>query len=382
MHETKARQVVKDMTPPLISLCLIVKDEAHQIEKCLQSVLSVIDEIIVVDTGSTDGTQEICRQYGAKVIEVPWENSFAKARNIGLQHAVGEWILWMDADEELSGDDQDVLRQAVISSKSNALFLKVIHYLGTKKEEASPQHSFRLAQIRLFRNKKGFRFEKDIHETIIWPDGADLTQLVPLLPVEIHHFGFMDDSISFKQKVQRNIELLLREQEKPDHEPWCEYHLANELYRAGKWEQAFVLVNIAIEGFLTKKQLPPSLLYQLKYEILFRHGSMRGAWPGIERAIQLYPNYVDLHFYKGVFLMEHGMYEEAINVFEHCLTLGEEHWEHLSLRGMGSFYAFSYLGSCMERLGKKPEAEVYHQFSAGLVQENWPKPALSIANEE
>lgn len=77
------------MTPPLISLCIIVKDEAHQIEKCLQSVLFVIDEIIVVDTGSTDGTQEICRQYGAKVIEMPWENSFAKARNCGLKHTHG-----------------------------------------------------------------------------------------------------------------------------------------------------------------------------------------------------------------------------------------------------------------------------------------------------
>ena len=369
------------MTPPLISLCIIVKDEAHQIEKCLQSVLSVIDEIIVVDTGSTDGTQEICRQYGAKVIEVPWENSFAKARNCGLKHAGGEWILWMDADEELHAEDREVLRQAVISSKGNALFLKVIHFLGAGKEEASPHRSFRWAQIRLFRNKKGFRFVNDIHETLKWPDHADLKQPIPLLPVQIHHYGYMDDAISHKRKAQQNIDLLLREQDKPDHEPWCEYHLANELYRAGQWEQAFSLVNIAIEGFIANKQLPPSLLYKLKYEILFRHGSMRGAWPGIECAIRLYPNYVDLHFYKGVFMMEHGMYEEAISVFEHCLKLGEDEWEHLSLRGTGSFYSFYYLGLCMERLGKKVEAQVYQQFSVSLMQEIRQKPALSTAIE-
>lgn len=356
------------MTPPLISLCMIVKDEADQIEACLGSVHSVVDEIIVVDTGSTDGTQELCRKYGAKVIEAPWENSFSKARNIGLKEALGEWVLWLDADERLEEADQEALRQAAIASKSDVLFLKLLHYQGPKKETASLHLASRNAQIRLFRNKKGFQFARDIHEVLQWPETVPQDGAIPLIPVRLHHYGYIEEVVTKKNKARRNLKLLLEERENPDRDPWCDYHLASEFYRAQKWEHAFILVNQALEGFLGKNQLPPSLFYKLKYEILFRHGSMRGAWPGIECAIRLYPDYVDLHFYKGVFLMEHGLYAEAIQSFERCLEIGEEHWEHLSQQGMGSFHALHYLGRCMERLGKSKEAHVYDQTSANMVR--------------
>lgn len=356
------------MTPPLLSLCMIVKDEADQIEACLESVQSVVDEMIVVDTGSTDGTQELCRKYGATVIEVPWEDSFSKARNIGLNNAQGQWILWLDADEQLEKEDREALRQAAVSSEADALFLKLIHYQGQQKATASLHLASRCRQIRLFRNKKGFRFVRDIHEVLQWPASLPQNRPIPLLPVRIYHFGYIEEAVTRKNKALRNLKLLLRERENPERDPWCDYHLASEFYRMQKWEHAFTLVNQALEGFLAKQQLPPSLFYKLKYEILFRHGSMRGAWPGIECAIRLYPDYADLHFYKGVFLMEHGLYAEAIKSFERCLEIGEEQWEHLSQFGMGSFHALHYLGRCMERLGKKQEARVYDQTSANLLR--------------
>lgn len=85
---------------------------------------------------------------------MPWEDSFSKGRNIGLKAARGQWILWLDADEQLEKEDQQPLRRAAIASKADALFLKLIHYQGQQKAAASLHLACRNAQLRLFRNKK------------------------------------------------------------------------------------------------------------------------------------------------------------------------------------------------------------------------------------
>ena len=88
-----------------ISLCMIVKDEEEFLPGCLESVKEAVDEIIIVDTGSTDRTVEIAKSYGAKVYFHPWENDFSKARNYSISYATGDWIMYLDADEELFKED-------------------------------------------------------------------------------------------------------------------------------------------------------------------------------------------------------------------------------------------------------------------------------------
>src|SRR5579885_2980294 len=82
-----------------LSLTMIVKNEAAALGRCLASVRDIVDEIIVVDTGSSDNTKEIARQYEAKVFDFPWCDNFASARNESIRHATGQWLLWLDADE-------------------------------------------------------------------------------------------------------------------------------------------------------------------------------------------------------------------------------------------------------------------------------------------
>lgn len=94
-----------------ISLCMIVKDEEQTISKCLESVKSVVDEIIIVDTGSTDGTKEIVKKYDAKVYDFQWIEDFSAARNFAFSKATKEYILWLDADDIIDTEDIKKLLQ-------------------------------------------------------------------------------------------------------------------------------------------------------------------------------------------------------------------------------------------------------------------------------
>src|SRR5262249_30962404 len=94
---SKAREAAM----PRVSLCMIVRDEEANLPRCLRSAADLVDEMVVVDTGSADGTREFARRLGARVVDFAWVDSFAAARNASLDHATGEWIFWLDADEYL-----------------------------------------------------------------------------------------------------------------------------------------------------------------------------------------------------------------------------------------------------------------------------------------
>lgn len=339
---------------PFISLCMIVKDEERWIESCLKSIYSAVDEIIIVDTGSGDRTKDICMTFGAKVFDYIWRDSFAEARNHGIRKAKGEWILWLDADEEMEFEDIEIFLTMLRSYKKDALEVPVVCYYGDFPVDATRAYTF--CSYRLFRNNKGYKFVGDIHE---YPDikgftpdyDKDMLQLA-----KIYHYGYMDEVNEGKKKSERNIKILQKVRAESDDNPWVDYHIASEYYHAGKYEMAFNQVNMAIWGFLNKKQIPPAIAYKLKYDILLISSNYDSAWPGIEKAIELYPDYVDLHFYKGLIFYEKKMYVDAIPIFQHCLKLGEQNYKYLTLVGCGSYRSWYYIGMCHEKLGKKEEA--------------------------
>ncbi len=101
-----------------LSLCMIVKDEAEMLPECLASVQGVVDEIVIVDTGSTDDTVAIAHAAGAKVVHEPWQNDFARARNAALAHATGDYVLQLDADERLAMLSKPMVRAVVEKAAS------------------------------------------------------------------------------------------------------------------------------------------------------------------------------------------------------------------------------------------------------------------------
>lgn len=342
--------------PMKISLCMIVKNEEDCIMRCLNSVKNVVDEMIIVDTGSEDRTIELCEEAGAKVYSYQWNGSFADARNHGIKLAQSEWILWMDADEELAHIKREDFLKLIDLSSSKLLSVQLVNYMSEQMDDTDV---YLISHPRIFRNHIGFQFEYTIHETlnaedVLGQEDKEKFELGNPLPLIIYHYGYMSSHTDRKKKFERNLSMLLQDSAKKH--PWREYHIASEYYRIHDYNKSFEYINHSIIRFLRAGMTPPSLLYKLKYSILISTGSWEGAWPGIDKAIQLYPNYVDLHFYKGIIFYLKEKYEEAIVIFEKCIKIGENNLQHLTLRGTGSFHAYYYIGQCFQKLGKCEDA--------------------------
>ncbi|QGR00135.1 glycosyltransferase [Paenibacillus psychroresistens] len=338
---------------------MIVKDEEQFLEACLRSVKDVVDEMIIVDTGSTDSTKEICHKYGALLFDYVWQDDFAAARNYGLVQATGDWILWLDADEEMDINDRFKLRDILYMDEFDLVSLHLINYYGS---EINPDESYHIAHTRLFRNHKGILFENKIHESLNIHNHAP----IPMAPIKLHHYGYMNPVVTSKKKLERNLTMLETEIKQGSQNPWTPYHMATEYHRGQQSERAFEFVNLSILLFISQGFTPPSILYKLKYSIMLSLGCIEGAWPAIEKAIMLYSDYVDLHFYKGLILLAKDRYEEALATFNHCLELGETNLKHLILKGAGSFQAWYQIGRCQEKLGSLDEAIKSYQMSITL----------------
>lgn len=341
-----------------VSICMIVKNEEANIERCLTSLRTFADELIVVDTGSTDRTIDLCKAAGAQVYTFEWNGSFSDARNFSLDQATGDWVLWMDADEVLDVTSSVDWKERLLEETEPVLNIHLINYMG---DSPDPNETFHIAHTRLFRNRIGLRFLYNIHETLnveeVFTGENALSKIKQFDGLTIYHYGYLTPYILAKDKSKRNLLLLERELTIENSNPWTEYHLASEYYRNGKYELAFEFVNLSIARFLKLNKLPPSLLYKLKYSCLLSVGSTAGIPAAIDKAITMYPDYVDLYFFKGVALFLNRQYNSALLLFEHCIILGDENIAHLTLKGSGSFHAWYYKGLCLDKLDQVILAE-------------------------
>ncbi len=187
-----------------LSLCMIVKNEEKHLARCLNSVQSIVDEIIVVDTGSSDRTKDIARVFGAKVHDFEWTNDFAEARNFSLSLASGRWILVLDADEVVSRLDLDRLRSIVRNGKQiGAYYFTTRNYLNSVNYEGwqanrgcYPDEEKGLGwipstKVRLFSNDRRIRFHHKVHE-LVEPSLKKLGIRIKQCDIPVHHYGKLD----------------------------------------------------------------------------------------------------------------------------------------------------------------------------------------------
>lgn len=220
----------------MITLSMIVKNEEKYLADCLASVQDIVDEIVIVDTGSTDKTIEIAKEYGAKILNFKWVNDFSAARNYALDNSLGDWILYLDADERLSPDSKAELKRLTMGIKKEAYFCIVdnIDEIGHR--------AALMAYPRLFPNRKELRFEGAIHEQIE-PALIRNRYLIKNANIKIIHLGYNLEKEGMDLKAKRNLEILT-----------AEYRRTKSSYYAYQLGQTYGLLNKPDEAVIYFKE--------------------------------------------------------------------------------------------------------------------------------
>lgn len=186
-----------------ISLCMIAKNEEKVIGNCLKSAVDLVDEIILVDTGSTDKTIEIAQDFDAKIYNYKWNDNFSIPRNISIAKASCDWILILDCDEEIIVPNISDIKYIL---KTNPQFkgynLNLVNVINNS-------FAANFSSLRLFKNHEGFEYQNPIHEQILPSITTKYdTNCIGSLPITIFHYGYSDEIILEKNKSDRNIKIL------------------------------------------------------------------------------------------------------------------------------------------------------------------------------
>ncbi|MGL6074111.1 MAG: glycosyltransferase [Fimbriiglobus sp.] len=221
---------------PTISACLIVRDEEVYLPDCLESIAGLVDEIIVVDTGSTDRTREVALSFGARVFEFPWIDDFSAARNESLRRATGDWIFWLDADDRLAEPDRAAFRQL----SATLSFAPAAHVFSCYCPHG-PEAATVVDHVRLFRNDPRLNWTYRVHEQIL-PSIRACKMPVIWSAVRVTHVGYAATGARDK-KLERDMRLLQIEAREQPNDPFTRFNLGCLLLEAGKPAEALDSLN-------------------------------------------------------------------------------------------------------------------------------------------
>ena len=301
-----------------ISVCYIVKNEEHNLPRSLDSLKGQIDEIVVVDTGSTDNTIEVAKSYGAKVLESPWNNDFSTPRNMALDNATGDWIIFLDADEYFTDETcknvRNVIEQADKNGK-NGLLVNLVNIDVDQNNRVLDTTYI----LRMYRNVKEWRFVGRIHEELRKAGGGtiDKISLVPTNKLELYHTGYSAKVNA--DKARRNLGLLLAELKLTDHPEKIYGYIAQCYNGLFDYENAEKYAIMDIDGGRRETTFASSS-YRILLNILARDPNrMNDRLKFIVRAIKDFPETPEFYAEHAECLAAIKKYDEAVDEMETAL---------------------------------------------------------------
>jgi glycosyltransferase involved in cell wall biosynthesis len=237
----------------LLSLSMIVKNEEEFLPGCLESVKGIVDEIVIVDTGSNDRTKEIANSFGAKIYDFKWCDDFAAARNESLKQCRGEWILYLDADERLNSENSGNIRR-LLQNASDETGGLIVTIESEHLQLDGDAEFHRGGYPRIFRNY-GFPnvyFKGKVHEQIT-PSIFALNKNIDFSDITITHLGYNRSREVMEEKVQRNYRMLIKHVQEEPLNGYAWYQLGQTLAQMRLAKEAESSIRFAIEsGSLSK----------------------------------------------------------------------------------------------------------------------------------
>jgi glycosyltransferase involved in cell wall biosynthesis/predicted Zn-dependent protease len=336
---------------PRVSLCLIVRNEEGTLERCLRSAADLVDETVVVDTGSADGTREVARRCGAKVFDFAWVDSFAAARNESIRRAGGDWIFWLDADEWLGEDNRRRLRELFARLRDeNAAYVMRQQSLARDANGSA----MAVDQVRLFRNHPDLRWQYRVHEQILLAIRRAGHE-VRWTDVAITHGGYQDAALS-QRKLERNVRLLERQRDEGPDDPITLYNLGSAYQQLGRLEESLRLLGRSLEVVPADYSIRPKL-YALLARGQQRLGRRADALATCRAGLALFPEDVELLFLEGVLLEEEGDATGAEASWRRLLALPRRQEFASRDAGLASYRVRQQLGRLYLGQGRSAEAE-------------------------
>lgn len=341
-----------------INLVMIVKNEEHSLERCLNAARPLVDEMILTDTGSTDGTVEIAKRMGARVKEFAWVNDFSAARNFALEQSDADWNLVLDADEYIKKGDRIQLEQVLCSRKG--MWLGTITRYDSYPDEGGVSVAYSVLPRLL---PKGVRYYGTIHEQ---PEGS-----YPCYPVllEADHDGYLA-----ADKGERNLAYLQQAVKEHPEDGYYQFQMASTLRNLRRLEES-------LPYFRRFYRISPrSAAYRTGGVVLYLYTLLDlGTTDKLDEAAQVVEkeeknlrNWPDFCFVCGLFYMDRVLSDvrryiyllpQVEACYKRCLALGE-YPEHGGVAGTGSFKAAYNLGICCEVSGRREMAIKYYKMAA------------------
>lgn len=314
------------MIKPTVSLCMIVKNEEDVLARCLESVKDYVDEMIIVDTGSTDQTKQIAESYGAKVYDYTWDHHFAKARNVAKEKATSDWIVQLDADEYFLEGEAKKIKEAIEQTDKMSIRIQISNFVTDNRNST---HSY----ARIFKNIPEIRYENAIHEQVLFNGKPMQTEEST---IRIMHTGYIEETYLKKNKHERNVKLIKEELKRKPNDGYMLFNLANEYRAIGEYEKA---LDLYIQSH--KQGESSGVLFAVIRNIITTLTKLErfdDALLVVTDAKKVYPDYTDIFYFEGELYEILRCPADAIAAYERAIEIGEANKRYLTVAGVGTIY--------------------------------------------
>ncbi|MFT3881793.1 MAG: glycosyltransferase [Gemmatales bacterium] len=343
--------------PATVSLCMILKNEEGNLAACLDGIHDLVQEMVIVDTGSTDATKAIAEKYGAKVVDFPWVDSFAAARNVSLEHASGDYIFWLDADDRVDEANRAKLK-ALFSTLHIGEMMGVDMKCVCLPDPISGVTTV-VDHIRLFPRHPAIRWKYRIHEQIL-PAIRQKGGTVRFADIHIQHVGYQDPALR-RRKLDRDIRLLNLENDEHPDDPFTLFNLGSVYLELDQAQTAIPL----LERSLARSHPTDSIvrkLYALLVQAHKRLNQQLAALAICQQGQKHYPQDAELLFQEGLLKRDTGDLSGAAKTLEQLLLTKEKHHFASVDVGLSSFKARHNLAVVYREMGRIPNAiQVWQQ---------------------